>query len=165
MPEEGSPGEKKLRSFKEYLRQYSILKDVFGCRDATPIIMRAEILNSVTGPPIVETSEGEMLTEIAAMQVIIKSSIIDQAVWSWWIGEHCPDFTDRKITLMRAEVYATNPGFTAICFERKRNSRPELEVWECVGEGQTVVEAVYGATVAHQFGEEGEACRGEENPN
>jgi len=165
MADENSPeGRRRMRSFKEYLKQYNVLKDVFGCRDATPIMLRAEILNSVSGAPSVDSSENEMLTEMAAMQTIIKSSIIDQATWTWWIGENCPDYTDRKIEMSRGVNFASEHGFSFRCFERKHNAHPEREVWECVGEGQTVVEAVYSATVTDQFGEEGEACRGGESP-
>jgi len=156
-------GEKPLKSFKEYLRQYSILKDVFGCRDAMPVICRAEVLNTLHSPP--RGPESEVLTEMAAMQVIIKSSIIDQATWTWWIGENCPDYTDRKIEVSRRDDFSVEHGFAFRCFERKHNAQPERERWECVGEGDTVVEAVYSATVTDQFGEEGEACRGGENPN
>lgn len=151
-----------MKTFKEYLRQYSILKDVFGCRDATPVVMQAEVLNNMKkGSPTVETSEGEMLNEMAAVQVIIKSSIIDQAVWSWWIGENCPDLTDRKIELSKERDFETSFGFYVRCLERRHNARPELERWECVGEGATVVEAVHNASVSNQFGEEGEACPGD----
>lgn len=151
-----------MPSFDEYLRQYNILKDVFGCRDATPVIARAEVLNTLHSNP--KSPEGEITVEMAATQVIIKSSIIDQATWTWWVGDNCPDYTDRKIEMTRANDFTEGRGFSFKCFERKHRLQENHEAWDCVGEGGTVVEAVYSATVTDQFGEEGGECPGGESP-
>jgi len=160
MPDEGDD---RLQTFHEYLRQYNVLKDVFGCRDASPVIQRAELLNGArsNGEMKVHSSEDRMLTELAATQVIIKSSIIDQAVWSWWTMESCPDLADRKIDLHPTRENSAWQ-LNVRCWERYRNARPELEVWAPVGAGQSIVEAVYNAATAEQFGKEGEACPGED---
>lgn len=149
----------KMQSFKEYMRQYFILRDVFGCRDVTPVVERAEILNNMRGAPKVDESEGAMLDQMAAIQIIIKSSIVDQAVWSWWVIESCPEFTDRKIDIV-SDAVSSDRGFMVRCYERKKNARPELEVWAPVGEGKTFVEAVHSAAVASQFG--GDECLGDD---
>jgi hypothetical protein len=158
--------EDRLQTFREYLRQYNVLKDIFGCRDAGPILQGAEILGGLHhGKDLtVGESEDKLLTHMAATQVIIQSSVIDQAVWSWWLVDHCPDLADRKIDIYRIDQ-GEGWGIQVRCWERYRNSRPELEVWAPVGDGQSIVEAVYQAAMADQFGDGEKECPGEDPKN
>ena len=159
-----SEQEDRALTFREYLRQYGVLKDIFGCRDAAPILRGVDLLGGMRFNKAVnvEESENQLMTHIAATQTILQSSVIDQAVWSWWLVDHCPVMADRKIDISRVDEDG-GWGVHVKCWERYRNARPELEAWAPVGEGQSIVEAVYRATMDDQFGNTPEKeCPGED---